>query len=66
MGEPARRIHPEAQAMWEAVLAAPLADEPETEEERLAIQAIEADIRAGRRGYTHAEVHALIEDLPVE
>jgi hypothetical protein len=46
---------PEHDPIWDAILRAPLAEEPETEEERTAFDAIESDIRAGRsrRGALH-------------
>ncbi|MFO0592366.1 MAG: hypothetical protein U0441_32775 [Polyangiaceae bacterium] len=63
MGEPARKLHNVTNPVWAAVLAAPLAEEPETEEEREAIAAIKADIAAGRRGHTVEDVHAVIEQM---
>ncbi len=63
MGEPARRLASETDPVWVAVLAAPLADEPETEEEREAIAAIKADIAADRRGHTPDDVQAIIEQM---
>lgn len=63
MGELARRLASEADPVRAAVLAAPLAEEPETEEEREAIAAIKADIAAGGHGHTPDEVQAVIEQM---
>ena len=54
---------PEHDPIWDAILRAPLAEEPETEEERAAFDAIESDIRAGRRGLPPQEIAAVIEQM---
>ena len=63
MGDPALKLTPEMNPVWRAVLAAPLSHEPETDEEREAIAAIQADIAAGRRGRSSEDVRALIEEM---
>lgn len=52
--------------MLAALLAAPLADELETDEERAAFDAIEADIRAGRRGVGPAAIATSIEQMRLD
>ncbi len=47
--------------MLARLLAAPLDDVPETDEEREAVARIEANIRAGRRGRSTAEVLAALD-----
>lgn len=39
-----------------SLMNAPIDDEPETEEERIAVEASKAELRAGGRLYTHEEV----------
>lgn len=53
----------ERDPIWAAILDAPLAEEPETEEERAAFEAIQADIQAGQRGLPSAEIAATIEQM---
>jgi hypothetical protein len=57
---------PEHDPIWAAILDAPLAEEPETEEERAAFDAIQADIQAGRRGLRPAEIVSTIEQMRSE
>ena len=52
--------------MLAALLAAPLADEPETDEERAAFDAIEADILAGRHGAGPEAIAATLEMMRLE
>lgn len=52
--------------MLAALLAAPLDDEPETDEERAAFDVIEADIRAGRRGAGPAEIARALERMRLD
>jgi hypothetical protein len=56
----------EPDPIWTAILAAPLAEEPETDEERAAFDAIQADVEAGRRGLLPAEIAATIEQMRLE
>lgn len=55
MGEPARKLSP-ADERRAAILALPLRAEPETDEERAIFEQGEADLRAGRRGCTTAQI----------
>jgi hypothetical protein len=57
---------PETDPIWTAIVGAPLAEEPETEEERAAFDAIQADIQAGRRGLYPAEIAGIIEQMRLE
>lgn len=52
--------------MLAALLAAPLDDEPETDEERATLAAIEADIRAGRRAAGPAEIARALERMRLD
>lgn len=46
-----------------AILALPLREEPETEEERAIFDQAEDDLRAGRRGLTTGEVLAAVDAM---
>jgi hypothetical protein len=61
--DPAPAAVPEPDPIWAAILDAPLAEEPETDEERAAFDVIEADIHAGRRGLRSAEIAETIEQM---
>ena len=52
MAPPAEQIDP----VLLSLMNAPISDEPETEEERISVEAAKAEIRAGGRLYTHEEV----------
>jgi len=69
MGEPKRASAAEQKSViveddpvWQAVLNAPLDDEPETEEERAGVEAAKTEVAAGGRTYSHAEVEAMIAE----
>ncbi len=49
---PAEKLDP----VMVALINAPASDEPETEEERAAVDAAKAEVRAGGRLYSHEEV----------
>lgn len=57
----ARKLDPAEDPMLARLLAAPLADELETDEEREAFDAIETDIRVGRHGASTEEVLAALK-----
>ncbi len=60
MGEPARNLADERLA---AILALPLSEEPETDEERAIFEQAEADMRAGVKGYTSEEILETIAQM---
>lgn len=57
----ARKLEPAQDSMLARLLAAPLDDVPETDEEREAVARIEANIRAGRHGRSTADVLAALD-----
>jgi len=57
----ARKLEPARDPMLARLLAAPLDDVPETDEEREAVARIDAHIRAGRHGRSTAEVLAALD-----
>lgn len=57
----AQKLDPTQEPTLARLLAAPLDDVPETDEEREAVARIEANIRAGRHGSSTAEVLAALD-----
>jgi hypothetical protein len=54
---------PAVAARWAELLALPLREEPESDEERVIFERAEAHVRAGRRGRSAEEIHRVIERM---
>jgi hypothetical protein len=64
MGEPARKLEPGHDAVaarWAALQALPLAEEPQTDEERALFDEAQRFVESGQRGIPAAEVTAALE-----
>lgn len=61
MGQPAKPLESDVDPVLAAFLNAPTDDRIETEEERAAVEASKAEVRAGARMIPGSEVTAMIE-----